>query len=107
MNMKRLKIKETQELDLDLERSIDNLINYLNVLKADGWEEIGYGYDYDNQIVAYRMRLETDDEFERRKKLIDKEKERKKILKQKKKDRDLKEYLRLKAKFEREVIKGD
>lgn len=96
--MERIEIEETQEVDLEM--SLDNLINYLNNLKVDGWGGISYGYD--NQLVVYRTRLETDAEFDKRLKLMERQKEEEKILKQKKKDRDLKEYLRLKKKFEKE-----
>jgi hypothetical protein len=101
--MKRLEIQETQYIDLEM--SIDNAISELNNLKDQGWEGIGYDYDNDGsyEMIVYRTRLETDAEFEKRKKILDKENEKQKILKQKRKERDLKEYLRLKNMFEKEV----
>lgn len=101
--MKRLEIEETEYIDL--ERSLDNLIIELIHLKEQGWTGVTYDYENDGSydMLVYRTRLETDKEFEKRKKLLDKQKEKQKILDQKKRDRDLKEYLRLKNQFEKEA----
>ena len=95
--MERLKIKEQKQVDL--EGDIEDVIDLLRELKNEDWEYISYEYEYEESeydSYVFKTRLETDEEFEKRK-------EQDKILKQKKKERDLKEYLRLKNIFEKEV----
>ena len=50
--------------------SIEKLIQKLQELKKQGWENIDYTYyEGENEYYVYRTRLETDEEYEKRMKL--------------------------------------
>ena len=95
----RIQVKETERYWGDFEGSLESIISSLQSDLDDGWEGIeveSIGYDGAVEYYLYKHRLETDKEYEKRMKLLEKEKEQK--LKQKEKRR--KEYEKLKKEFE-------
>ncbi len=65
--MKKKQIKETQVRSIgDIVGNIQEVIKWLEAVKKDGWETIEL--DWEKDIVFTRQRLETDKEFEKRKK---------------------------------------
>jgi hypothetical protein len=60
-----------------------------------------YGYDGGSQLFLIETRLETDREYNKRIKAEQKERERMKAIKAKSDEKELKEYERLKKKFEK------
>lgn len=82
----------------DFEGTLASIISSLQSELDDGWEGIeiqSIGYDGAAEYYLYKHRLETDKEYEKRMKLLEKEKQQK--LKQKEKRH--KEYLKLKKEF--------
>jgi hypothetical protein len=95
----KIQVKETERYWGDFEGSLESIISSLQSDLDDGWEGIeveSIGYDGAVEYYLYKHRLETDKEYEKRMKLLEKEKEQK--LKQKEKRR--KEYEKLKKEFE-------
>lgn len=98
--MKKIQVEETLERGLyNLAGNIQEVIDWLEILKKDGWETI----DYDSggeQIIFTRYRLETDKELAKRKKELQK----RKIENEKQKARIEKQarliYEKLKKKYE-------
>lgn len=84
-----------------IEKVIKNLNDQKEKLESEGWEniEINEGYTFGStEYIAYGIKLETDKDFEKRKKQtesIEKSKE-------KKEQREKEQYLRLKEKFEKQ-----
>lgn len=81
MTTKRIKVKETQRYWGDLEGSLESIIASLQQDLNDGWEgiEIEYERDYgdchDHEVpYLYKHREETDKEYEKRMKQLEKEK---------------------------------
>ncbi len=94
----RITIHEEQIIDLDVD--IDSAISQLQSYKEQGWDRvrcttISHMYDVGEYpaILVCRNRLETDEEYEKRKK-------KEEQLKTKQQELDLKEYSRLKKLFE-------
>lgn len=94
----KIQVEETQKYWGDFEGSLESIISSLQSDLDDGWEGItteSIGYDGGVEYYLYKHRLETDKEYEKRMKVLEKEKEQK--LKQKEKRR--KEYEKLKKEF--------
>ena len=94
MTIKRIKVKETQRYWGDLDGSLESIIASLQNDLDAGWEgieiESGY-YDDPDEYYIYKHREETDKEYEKRMKQLEKEKAEKvkakeRKLKQLKKD---------------------
>lgn len=93
-----------------LKATEDRLIkeNYIVIENPKIWKrfevEIQTDYEGSDELKFYGIRMETDEEFKKRKELNEKAEEYRKLekkkLSQKKKERDLKEWERLKKKFE-------
>ena len=94
MTIKRIQVKETQRYYGDFEGSLESIIASLQNDLDDGWEgiEIEYGHYGDpDEYYLYKHREETDKEYEKRMKQLEKEKAEKvkakeRKLKQLKKD---------------------
>lgn len=88
MTIKRIKVKETKKYYGDFEGSLESIIASLQIDLDDGWEgiEIEYGYHGDpDEYYLYKHREETDKEYEKRMKQLEKEK----VVKAKVKERKL------------------
>jgi hypothetical protein len=91
---KKIQVKETQRYWGDFDGSLESIIASLQKKLDDGWEgiEISYGYHGDSdEYYLYKHREETDKEYEKRMKQLEKEKAEKvkakeRKLKQLKKD---------------------
>ena len=100
---KKIQVKETEKYYGDFEGSLESIISSLQSELDAGWEGIetkyerDYGDCHDHEVsYLYKHRPETDKEYEKRMKLLEKEKEEK----LKAKERRLKEYEKLKKEFE-------
>lgn len=111
---KKIRTYEVTSLTIraeDLGGRIDETINLLKNHKEDlvtkGYSEIElqaeyYGHDGGiGEWSIWGTRLETDNEFEIRIKNEERAQERQKVLKSKQEQKDLKEYKRLKKKFDK------
>ena len=78
MTIKRIQVKETQKYWGDFEGTLESLIASLQAELDAGWVglEIEYGgWDNDsNEYYLYKFREETDKEYEKRMKQLEKEK---------------------------------
>jgi len=77
MTIKRIQVKETQRYWGDFEGSLDSIISSLQNDLDAGWEgiEIESGYYGDpDEYYLYKHREETDKEYEKRMKQLEKEK---------------------------------
>jgi hypothetical protein len=77
MTIKRIQVKETQQYWRDFDGSLESIIASLQKKLDDGWEgiEISYGYNGDSdEYYLYKFREETDKEYEKRMKQLEKEK---------------------------------
>jgi hypothetical protein len=77
MTIKRIKVKETQRYWGDFEGSLESIIASLQKDLDDGWEGIEeYWEQYSDHSVPYlyKHREETDKEYEKRMKQLEKEK---------------------------------
>ena len=99
----RIQVKETEKYYGDFEGSLESIISSLQADLDDGWEGIeteyerDYGDCHDHEVFyLYKHREETDKEYEKRMKLLEKEKAEK----LKAKERRRKEYEKLKKEFE-------
>ena len=97
MTIKRIKVKETQRYWGDFEGSLESIISSLQAELDAGWEGIESEYEWDyggekyTEYYLYKHREETDKEYEKRMKQLEKEKAEKvkakeRKLKQLKKD---------------------
>ena len=100
---KKIQVKETEKYYGDFEGSLESIISSLQSELGAGWEGIetkyerDYGDCHDHEVpYLYKHRPETDKEYEKRMKLLEKEKEEK----LKAKERRRKEYEKLKKEFE-------
>jgi hypothetical protein len=89
MTTKRIKVKETEEFCMEqLEGKLEDVIAMLQDWKNEGgWEgiEISYGYHGDSdEYYLYKHREETDKEYEKRMKQLEKEKAEKAKAKERK-----------------------
>ena len=98
----RIQVKETEKYYGDFEGSLESIISQLQSKLDDGWEGIvteyerDYGDCHDHEVpYLYKHRPETDKEYEKRMKLLEKEKAEK----LKAKERRRKEYENLKKEF--------
>ena len=99
----RIQVKETEKYYGDFEGSLESIISQLQSELDAGWEGIeteyerDYGDCHDHEVpYLYKHREETDKEYDKRMKLLEKEKEEK----LKAKERRRKEYEKLKKEFE-------
>ena len=107
--MKRIKVRETLVEYVDFEFSVLGLIENLKFFIKDlsPKEQASatilreYNYDSSDDYNIVYERLETDEEFEKRKKELAAEKEKQIALKKKKEEEELAEYERLKKKFQK------
>jgi hypothetical protein len=88
---KKIQVKETQRYWGDLEGSLESIISSLQKELDDGWEGIeteyerDYGDCHDHQVpYLYKFREETDKEYEKRMKQLEKEKAEKAKAKERK-----------------------
>lgn len=94
----KIQVKQYKRYWGDFDGSLESIISSLQSELDDGWEGIEIKYERDYGAVEYYLykhRLETDKEYEKRMKLLEKEKEQK--LKQKEKRRI--QYEKLKKEF--------
>lgn len=98
----RIQVKETEKYYGDFEGSLESIISQLQSELDKGWEGIetkyerDYGDCHDHEVFyLYKHRPETDKEYEKRMKLLEKEKAEK----LKAKERRRKEYEKLKKEF--------
>ena len=99
---KKIQVKETEKYYGDFEDSLESIISQLQSELDDGWEGIETKYErdygdchYHEVSYLYKHREETDKEYEKRMKLLEKEKAEK----LKAKERRRKEYEKLKKEF--------
>ena len=99
----RIQVKETEKYYGDFDGSLESIISQLQSELDAGWEGIeteyerDYGDCHDHEVpYLYKHREETDKEYDKRMKLLEKEKEEK----LKAKERRRKEYEKLKKEFE-------
>ena len=96
----RIQVKETEKYYGDFEGSLESIISSLQSELDAGWEGIEMDSDQwsrDHEVpYLYKHRPETDKEYEKRMKLLEKEKAEK----LKAKERRRKEYEKLKKEFE-------
>ena len=76
---KRIQVKETQQYWGDFDGTFESLIAALQAELDAGWEGLEYNYESyeDSGYCLYKFREETDKEYEKRVKLLEKEKEKK------------------------------
>ena len=95
----RIQVKETERYWGDFEGSFESIISSLESKLDDGWEGIEDDYeqysDYPSPFL-YKHREETDKEYDKRMRVIEKQKAEK----LKDKERRRKEYEKLKKEFE-------
>jgi len=80
MKPKKIQVKETQRYWGDFEGSLESIITSLQNAIDDGWEGLKYDsqpYEDDWSPYLYKHREETDKEYEKRMKLLEKEKKQK------------------------------
>ena len=84
MKPEKIQVKETQRYWGDFEGSLESIIASLQGDLDEGWEgiETDYEYDYGQSTPhtiynLYKHREETDKEYEKRMKLLEKEKKQK------------------------------
>jgi hypothetical protein len=99
MTINKIKVKETSGIELyHFEGSLEDIIAMLQDFKNEGeWEGIELDEYYEScSYQLYKHREETDKEYDKRMKLLEKEKAEK----VKAKERRRKEYEKLKKEFE-------
>ena len=99
----KIHVKKSKEITLDfLDNSLDNIKTYIEQLIDEGWETTSISYCYKEvyMLNLYADREETDEEFARRLKEWEIYKDYEKQRKLKQQEEELKEYERLKKKFE-------
>jgi hypothetical protein len=77
MTIKRIQVKETKRYCGDFDGKLEDIIAYLQVKLDAGWEGIEteyVGYDGAVEYYLYKFREETDKEYEKRVKQLEKEK---------------------------------
>ena len=99
----RIQVKETKRYWGDFEGSLESIISQLKLELDEGWEGIeteyerDYGDCHDHEVpYLYKHREETDKEYDKRMRVIEKQKAEK----LKDKERRRKEYEKLKKEFE-------
>ena len=102
--MKKIKVKEEDSYGLyELSGDLTEIISWLEELKSQGWEtmEVDSGIE---EVIFSMSRLETDEEFEKRKKEIQSHKELEKKLKTALEEKELNLYKKLKQKYEPKIM---
>jgi len=102
-DMKKIEITEEQHCSIsELAGNLPEIINWLEELAIQGWEFMDIEYDCDDspEIVFSRFREETDKEFQKRKKQLQKNKQIKKDVKAEQAKKELALYQKLKQKYE-------
>jgi hypothetical protein len=88
MTIKRIQVKETTRVDVyNFEGKLEQIISELQIwMNEDKWEGIEVEYDYDGNIEysLYKHREETDKEYNKRIKQLEKEKAEKAKAKERK-----------------------
>jgi hypothetical protein len=80
MTIKRIQVKETQKYYGDFDGKLEDIISSLQAELDAGWEGIESEYDWDYggekyiEYNLYKHREETDKEYEKRMKQLEKEK---------------------------------
>ena len=96
----RIQVRETKSIDsYSFDGNLEDIIEMLQDWKNEGyWEGIEIEYDYENgnSYQLYKHCEETDKEYDKRMKLLEKEKSEK----LKAKERRRKEYEKLRKEFE-------
>ena len=96
----RIQVKETKSIDsYSFDGNLEDIIEMLQDWKNEGnWEgvEIEYDYENGNSYQLYKHCEETDKEYDKRMRLLEKEKSEK----LKAKERRRKEYEKLRKEFE-------
>ena len=96
----RIQVKETKSIDsYSFDGNLEDIIEMLQDWKNEGyWEGIEIEYDYENgnSYQLYKHCEETDKEYDKRMRLLEKEKSEK----LKAKERRRKEYEKLRKEFE-------
>lgn len=103
--MKKKYIEENDAFDsCCLNGSLVEVIDWLNSQLKDSWENIDI--DFQSQEIWFtRNRIETDEEFEKRKQMLNKQKESKNRLRAEKEKEERLLYEKLKKKFDFELKK--
>jgi hypothetical protein len=98
--MKKKSIEENDAFDsYHLNGSLVDIIYWLNSQLKDGWENMDI--DFQSQEIWFtRNRIETDEEFEKRKQILNKQKENKSRLRVEKEKEERLLYEKLKRKFD-------
>jgi len=90
MTTKRIKVKETQKYYGDIDGKLEDIISSLQAELDAGWEGIESEYEWDyggekyTEYYIYKHREETDKEYEKRMKQLEKEKAEKAKAKERK-----------------------
>jgi hypothetical protein len=87
MTIKRIKVKETVSIDAPFDGKLKDIIEQLQDWMNEGeWEgiESEYCQDYGDEYYLYKYREETDKEYEKRVKQLEKEKAEKAKAKERK-----------------------
>ena len=90
MTIKRIQVKETQKYYGDFDGSLESIITSLQAELDAGWEGIESEYEWDYggekyiEYYLYKHREETDKEYEKRLKKLEKEKADKAKVKERK-----------------------
>ena len=82
MTINKIKVKETKKYYGDFDCSLESIIASLQADLDDGWEGIESDYEYGYYL--YKHREETDKEYDKRMKLLEKEKAEKAKAKERK-----------------------
>jgi hypothetical protein len=90
MTIKRIQVKETQKYYGDIDGKLEDIISSLQAELDAGWEGIESEYEWDyggekyTEYYLYKHREETDKEYEKRMKQLEKEKAEKAKAKERK-----------------------
>jgi len=90
MTIKRIQVKETKRYCGDFDGKLEDIIAYLQVKLDAGWEGLEGEYEWDYggeryiEYYLYKFREETDKEYEKRVKQLEKEKAEKAKAKERK-----------------------
>jgi hypothetical protein len=86
MTINKIKVKETQKYYGDFDGPLESIIASLQADLDDGWEGLEYDYEpyEDGAYYLYKHREETDKEYNKRMKLLEKEKAEKAKAKERK-----------------------
>jgi hypothetical protein len=99
MTINKIKVKETQKYYGDFDGPLESIIASLQADLDDGWEGLEYDYEpyEDGAYYLYKHREETDKEYNKRMKLLEKEKAEKAKAKERKLEKLKKDLASLSA----------